>query len=386
MTAALEHKQKKHIIVYSLILLCIGFISFNVYLILERVVVEQKNAAYVINLSGRQRMLSQFIVVSALEYKANPSIENSATLSKAITEMREAHTYLSTLPVISGELKAFYYDPNNLGVRLADYLLLAESILEKSNDNKLMDELKKRRHTLLASLEEIVYLYQQEAQRSTARQQQLHLLMLVLIFSLLLFKSFFVMLPAFNKLSFYFHLASEDSLTGSHNRRYFLQLLEEEHNRCLRYGNTYSLCVIDIDYFKQVNDTYGHPIGDKVIEKVAHIIEKVIRVNDKCGRIGGEEFAVLLVDADASEAHSVAEKLRTTIKNFEGYYEKNTIAVTISIGISTFPYSAERTDDTLTTDEVIKRADMALYMAKQAGRNQTRLWEKCHENNVCHEV
>jgi diguanylate cyclase (GGDEF)-like protein len=379
---AQEQQQNKPIIFYGLILLFIAIISFVIYLTLKRELAEQKVSAYIINLSGRQRMLSQFIAVNALEYKKYSSVDKAKILKKSIAEMREAHHFLINLPHISTELQSLYYEPINTHIRLNSYLALAESIVTKNNNDEDLKTLLKRRHTLLASLEKIVDLHQKESQQKTITQQRLQLSMLALIFGLLLLEAHFIIFPTFKKLRFYFHLAIQDTLTGSHNRRYFLQLLKQEHNRCLRYGGTYSLCIIDIDYFKRVNDRYGHPVGDKVIQRIAHTIEKEIRANDQCGRIGGEEFAVLFVGAGEEEAYRISEKLRMKIDNIGRHLEETTLNITVSIGVASYSQSAEKPETTVAMDDIIKHADMALYTAKQAGRNQTHLWKKSYADTI----
>jgi diguanylate cyclase (GGDEF)-like protein len=142
----------------------------------------------------------------------------------------------------------------------------------------------------------------------------------------------------------------------------------------LRYKTNYSLCTIDIDHFKYINDQYGHPTGDKALEKSAEIIKKEIRTNDQCGRIGGEEFSVLLIKTNKDEALIASEKIRTAIEKMTLSHKNKKISMTISVGIAAYPCTSENNETTTSTKDMIQRADTALYMAKQSGRNKCCLW------------
>lgn len=159
------------------------------------------------------------------------------------------------------------------------------------------------------------------------------------------------------------HLAMTDALTGCFNRRYFLNAADMELSRMKRHGYPVVVAMIDIDHFKDINDTYGHSVGDSVLADVAKVCDDTIRYEDTMGRLGGEEFAVLLPVADDEGASGVLERLRQSVENltFEGH---EGLTVTVSIGLSEL-----RADD-LTVEQGLKRADDALYAAKNQGRNQ----------------
>ena len=154
-----------------------------------------------------------------------------------------------------------------------------------------------------------------------------------------------------------------DALTGMYNRRFLESRLKEECARQRRYARPFSLLMIDIDFFKKVNDTYGHQGGDLVLQAVAAKAKSLIRSTDFFARYGGEEFCCLLPETDTEAAEKVAEHLRIQIAEMESRFEGQSIKVTISLGISAF-----LPDDSPET--LLKRADDALYQAKSSGRNR----------------
>ncbi|MFT7860332.1 MAG: sensor domain-containing diguanylate cyclase [Sulfurimonas sp.] len=152
-----------------------------------------------------------------------------------------------------------------------------------------------------------------------------------------------------------------DELTQLQNRKAFNERIEELLAQYERYEITFSMLLFDIDFFKQVNDTYGHPLGDDVLIKLAKIVKSIARTNDYAYRVGGEEFVMLLTDTDKKGAVIVAEKLRKTIE--ESLYVTKDKKITISIGVA----EIQPTD---TVESIYKRADDNLYYAKENGRNQ----------------
>jgi diguanylate cyclase (GGDEF)-like protein len=165
-------------------------------------------------------------------------------------------------------------------------------------------------------------------------------------------------------------LAITDGLTGLFNHRHFQERLSQEFSRIDRFSEPLSVLIIDIDHFKKINDTYGHPVGDAVLKGVADKIRKTIRNIDISARYGGEEFAVILIGTDERGAMNMAERLRKAVMNKTFSADKNTFNVTISIGISTYTKGIKR------KEELIEKADKALYQAKRGGRNRSILWSE----------
>ena len=158
-------------------------------------------------------------------------------------------------------------------------------------------------------------------------------------------------------------LATRDSLTGLSNRRDFLEKAEQEEKRFKRTNKPFAFILLDIDYFKKVNDTYGHGCGDVVLKGVARGLEKALRAQDIVARWGGEEFVCLLPETEVNGAKNVAEKTRMTVETMSHECGAVSVSVTVTLGISVY-------DGSCSIEECIRRADAALYDGKKRGRNQ----------------
>jgi len=159
-------------------------------------------------------------------------------------------------------------------------------------------------------------------------------------------------------------LATVDHLTGCFNRRYFMNAADTEISRTRRHDRPLAVAMLDIDHFKQVNDTYGHQAGDLVLIKVAKSCEQALRDEDILGRIGGEEFAVLLPETCEEDALSVLTRMCDNIRALIFVHDGQKIQVTVSVGLTlVLPKD-------ISIDDAIKRADAGLYLAKNAGRDR----------------
>ena len=168
------------------------------------------------------------------------------------------------------------------------------------------------------------------------------------------------------------YLGLIDNLTGVNNRRFFEQRLQEETARVNRSKTPISCLFVDIDHFKKINDTYGHQIGDQVLRHVAQIIREQVRAIDIVSRYGGEEFTVILLQAGATKACEIAERIRTTIELGNYYTDSGQrIPLTVSIGINTLLPEESHTDFKAVAKRFVDQADQALYAAKNSGRNRT---------------
>lgn len=159
-------------------------------------------------------------------------------------------------------------------------------------------------------------------------------------------------------------LAANDPLTGVLNRRFGLLRLQEEFSRAIRTSQPLGLLIIDIDYFKNVNDTYGHLVGDKILIQMTETAKSALREGDVFLRYGGEEFAVVLPGASPSDAYKIAERIRRYIEDASFTHNLQTIKITVSIGGTSFP-----TNNLDSYNQLLEEADKNLYQAKENGRN-----------------
>lgn len=160
------------------------------------------------------------------------------------------------------------------------------------------------------------------------------------------------------------HMAITDELTGLANRRFFIWQAKKEMARASRSDQPLSLLMMDIDHFKDVNDTYGHDVGDQVLKKLSNLLQSTLREGDQSGRMGGEEFAVLLPQTTSESAWNVAERIRALVEDLFIPTEQGTCSVTVSVGVAT------RQETTQDFDHLMRSADKALYQAKAKGRNR----------------
>jgi diguanylate cyclase (GGDEF)-like protein len=161
-------------------------------------------------------------------------------------------------------------------------------------------------------------------------------------------------------------LAFRDGLTGLYNYRYFQELMDREVSRAVRYHLPLGLMLFDIDFFKKVNDTYGHPAGDVVLRNLATLVKSTMRNSDMTVRYGGEEFAVILPMTDLAGCKVFAERLRRRVEEMETVIDDIPITITISIGLTTYEPSMQGIDKS----QMMRVADSALYQAKHKGRNR----------------
>jgi diguanylate cyclase (GGDEF)-like protein len=168
----------------------------------------------------------------------------------------------------------------------------------------------------------------------------------------------------------HYRKATIDSKTKLYNHSFFIRKLDEEIARIKRYRTHLSVLMVDIDYFKKFNDAYGHLIGDRLLYYISKLITENTRKEDVAARFGGEEFVIMLVEANENIAFLVAEKIRKIIESFKISYLEKELSVTVSIGIS-----CASIDNIIEPNELVKHADIALYCSKKHGRNRSTLYK-----------
>ncbi len=163
------------------------------------------------------------------------------------------------------------------------------------------------------------------------------------------------------------HLATTDELSQLNNRRMFMKLANQVFNQARRYDENFCVFMMDIDHFKRVNDEQGHAAGDAVIHRMGELMHRYFRVSDVMGRLGGEEFAVLLSRCSPQEAYRLADRFRQQVADTPTVFNDHEIYITISIGVT----CSEPTDKNV--ENILHRADKALYQSKAEGRNRVTM-------------
>jgi diguanylate cyclase (GGDEF)-like protein len=224
---------------------------------------------------------------------------------------------------------------DTLKSQVSERLTAIESVLDKKqeNDQSIRERAEKNRHAFKSGFAKL----KQELDEATRYSEELE-----------------------KKLN-------QDQLTGAYNRRAYDKRVEEEMARFLRYGSCFSLLLMDADKFKLINDNYGHAIGDKCLQEIIKRSLPLLRKNDMLARYGGEEFLVIMPETNGQWAKEAAEKIRQTIEKIEFIYKKDIVRVTVSIGVS----QAQKGDKN--HQQIFERADVAVYQAKEKGRNQVLL-------------
>jgi len=172
------------------------------------------------------------------------------------------------------------------------------------------------------------------------------------------------------------HYSKCDRLTGLYNRTFFEEALKSEASRARRYQSEFSLIFIDVDHFKNINDTHGHLAGDIVLKSIANLIQSEKRAEDIAARFGGEEIVLILPGTPKYSALIIAERIRQQIQAMEMTYEGRKVQVTVSGGVATFPLDTDR------LSELVECADRALYRAKKKGRNQIVLFSEDKRHSI----
>ena len=364
---------------YVFALSMIAILSMSAHVILDKVISVQSSSATIINVSGRQRMLSQRIAMLACHYSLNQNKYNQDSLTEAIDLMQKSHNALvhgdenlglpSSLPPSVSEI--YYGEKYNLDSEVKEYIATAKQfVAEPTNKETLVHIMDKAHDSLLEGLDKVVKEYELQSIEQVGMISFTQRIVLFIIIATLIAEALFIFRPIIKKIKHFalllYELATHDPLTKFANRRLSAELLAKYINRYKIDKNPISIMMIDIDFFKKINDTYGHKVGDIVIVAVAGFISNTVRPSDVCGRWGGEEFLIILPNATLEEANLAAKRLLSTIENEEIVVDGIHIKVTVSVGITSYIENES-------SIKFIERADMALYEAKNNGRNRVEM-------------
>ncbi len=343
---------------------------------------DQESAAYGVNIAGRQRMLSQRI--AGLAAQSVLALPLQADLTRAIDKFEIAHRQLvhgdidaSLDPASIPELQAIYFgETYDLDANVTRFIRHARQLgamqpgsLEQRQIAQ--DLFAAAREPLLNGLDAVVSLHQRSSEGRVKTLQQIQLGSLVVTIVTLLIESAFIFRPMVMRIISYTRalkkIAATDPLTGALNRRSFADRAFVELSRASRYSRPTSLLMIDADHFKSINDAHGHAGGDAVLQAMVTSISASLRPSDLLGRLGGEEFGVLLAETDLAGAEVAAERVRSAIAKLRVSVNDASINFTISIGVAAFRPEATG------LQHVMELADTALYEAKAKGRNRVVL-------------
>lgn len=379
----LSSDEKRDIFTYIIgFLIIIIAISFS-YWVMNKSLRMQENVARTINLAANQLMLSQRGSQLSYRYQISTDPEERATLHEKLSTTAERMRYIHELLTRSEQYQIFsevnddlyYDDPHQMDYQIKTFIGTFETLTRENTsatgiNHQITYFLNDgANEALLNSLDLSVHQFVKHSQKLLTKQQQLLWLLNAVLILTVLVVGLLIFMPSFKRMAKRtreFHaLSSTDPLTGCHNRRSFNALVEDHHQRLKQEAGSSSVMMLDIDRFKLVNDTHGHAIGDLVIQAMASISLDNLRQQDIFGRLGGEEFAVILPDCNVDTAKLVAEKLRKAIEAqpIDVGLEKP-IFFTVSIGVSNL------TSKDASFHDALNRADTALYSAKQSGRNQ----------------
>lgn len=368
---------------YIIALALIGIMSIASHIVLAEALKTNEGSARIINMSGRQRMLSQRIVALSAELIAGDE-DARGKLATATLQLRESHAHLLRLaadapPPVGVALRSAYFGADAIDLRMTRFGKAAERIAQlpagvgaaafHAGDFALLSA--EARGPLLAGLEHIVQIQQRASEDRSNRLMTIQWSILAVVIVTLLVEALFIFRPMARRLAEHvrqlMHLVDVDFLTGLNNRRSFSERSARLIDQAQRHDRPAAVMLIDADHFKRVNDEHGHPAGDTVLVALARALQDGARSCDVVGRIGGEEFAILLPETTVAEAVMIAERVRSRIAAKTIAVDGHQLVQTVSIGVGRVPIEQ---DDPLAC--ALKVADTMLYKAKAAGRN--RVW------------
>ncbi|MEA2073506.1 MAG: GGDEF domain-containing protein [Campylobacterota bacterium] len=399
---------------YTIALFMIATLAVLAFLILNTILKNSDSTGYIVNISGKQRMLSQHIALDAHRInnilKKNADIQKSdvmlyeQVLKQHTKELKEANTFLSTgkLPnnttiSLSPSVYNMYFGEINLAHRVEEYAAQANKLTEVQNHQELLEIINfidRNSESLLMDMNKVVNIYQREGEEKLNNMQSIEVAVLVLTLMILLLEVIFIFQPMVQKIMSLLdskqdllnnleetvelrtikleqanekleHLAFHDFLTGLRNRL----TLETDIETAIKNKNLhkapYAVLMLDIDWFKDVNDTYGHAVGDEVLKKFSKILLSSVREGDKVYRAGGEEFVVLLHRIGYKDTIAIAEKIKDLLEAHIFTTDEVGFSKTVSIGL--YHSSMKEMDN---VHAILQSVDTALYTSKENGRNR----------------
>lgn len=378
----IKNPSKYMTLTYVISLSIIAVLSGIVHFVLDKVIEEQLQTSKVVNVSGQQRMLSQRAGLFTLHYITTGETESRDLAMEAVNSMLANQQYLlkdhneMLVSPLSMEMRELYFQPpHNVSRAVQVYTEIIETAVNRDYElsgpvtfEKESVAIELAKNSLITGLNALVEQYERESLQKVDELRFAQKLVFWIILLTIFIEAFFIFRPMVTKMALFASKlqreANYDSLSGVYNRRAFNVLARQNFALSKRHSHVMSIIMCDIDWFKNINDTYGHAAGDEVIKEVASTIQDSIRETDIVARYGGEEFMVLLPYTPEREAIFVAEKIRKLIEQNEIKTQGETLQVTVSIGVSGLH------SDDKNAEAIIGRSDNALYQAKNSGRNK----------------
>jgi len=378
---------------YVVSLSVIAILSLVVHFMLDEVISEQNSTGKIVNVSGQQRMLSQRASMFAVDFLQTGSLNSKRLSMAAVEKMKENHRFLlaphfnalengEPSPLSDALYNLYFMPPADVDKKIKLFegeISAALSENKRENDstssvgfsNNSLMFLQLAESDLLTPLHNIVGQYEKESLEKVNALRSAQNVVLGIIILTILVEALFIFRPMVAKVSRFATKLQRDAnfdyLSGLLNRRAFQIVAQQAIAARHRYKRSLSVVMIDIDFFKRINDTHGHEVGDKAISHVAKLLKLSCRNADCVARIGGEEFVLLLPDTDRAGAFKLAEKVRERISKNPLDVNGKFIDITVSAGVS----NVREEHDSI--ESALSEADEALYKAKESGRNNVQL-------------
>lgn len=370
-------------LIYSLSLSIIAVVSIGIHVMLDRVIEVQNRMDEVINLSGQQRMLSQRSSSFALEYLYTRDEKTKQAALAALEKLQTNHRYLlaeheqalaegNPSPLSPALQKLYFQPPMPVDTLIQRYAQELHTVLQsppwvQEVHPEQLAFLTLARGDLLQTLHQVVAQYEQESHEHIEHLRQIQRVLLIVVISTLMLEAWYIFRPMVDKISGLtdqlHREATQDALSGLLNRRAFYEELNQAIAHYPTEKRAFSLLLIDLDYFKQINDQYGHIAGDRVIQALGQLLNTSHRATDRCARVGGEEFAVLLTGCSAADAYQKAERIRQQVQALVIEVMGQRVLVQCSGGVAEF-------QPDMSAELLYSAVDEALYRAKREGRNR----------------
>lgn len=377
--------RKQYRRIYFGALTFIALLIAMALVVIDSIASEESTMSEFNEIGSRQRMLSERIVHLTLEFavETNGEARNSIAelIENALQLFDKTHQLLIRGHLPGGQIvrfeenidDLFFGEPEGLDSKTRIFIYNTREVLAHkwTPDFASGYYLKQLRKSTIRDLHRgLELLAAQFSRNSHDRIIRMRIIVAILlggIIFILICTAVFIFNPLFEKITAQEQklkkLAFIDPLTNCHNRRSFIASAESEFDRSRRYKNTFSILFFDVDLFKDINDSYGHAAGDIALIEITNACQKNIRDSDFLGRIGGDEFGVVLHECTLEDAEHTAEKLRNSVDNLLLSGDFGTFDVSISIGV------AMLIDEDQTVFDTLNRADKNLYSAKREGRN-----------------